>query len=146
MRTRPRTRAGYTLVEVMVVLAILGVMAAAAVPALGVWLDRDPTPAEAVAGLLRDARARALHAARPVTVTLGPAGEWVAVSENTPLAEGRLTLNDAAISGPPGSPQIRVRFGPSGGADGGPVVVLRGERSAVVRADRWTGEVTIDGP
>ncbi len=148
-----RTRPGFTLVELAVVLAILGVMAAAAVPALGVWLDREPTPAEALAKLLRDARAHALETARPVTVTLNPgSGAWLLETEEGPARHGRLALGDAEVSSHrgPDNPRVVVRFAPTGGADSDPILVQQGRegsmRRVVIRANRWTGEVLIHEP
>lgn len=134
---------GYTLAELLVVLAILGIMAAAAVPALGVWLNGEPTAEEAVADLLRDARAVALETARPVTLTLDPAtGGWLLEREPDEPVEGRLELGEAELLNT--NPRVVVRFGPTGGAEGGPIQVRREDWLIVVRADRWTGEVSIE--
>jgi prepilin-type N-terminal cleavage/methylation domain-containing protein len=68
-------RAGFTLVELMVVLAVLGVMAGVAGLAARSLERTDPAAerAAAVAG----ARRRALETRRPVTLSI-PAGEGVA--------------------------------------------------------------------
>jgi general secretion pathway protein H len=69
-----RTRAGLTLVEVLVVLAVIGVVAAMLV--LGVRTDGDPARVEAnrFADRLRLAADEALIAGRPVTLAMDPKG------------------------------------------------------------------------
>lgn len=135
---------GFALVELLVALAILAVMAGAAVPALAVWLNRDPTAAAEVAGLLRGARAEALATARPVTLSIHAiSGRWVSEREGRLAEEGLLRLRDGAIEAPDGP--LRLRFAPTGGVDGGVVSIREGDRLVVVRADRWTGEVSLDG-
>ncbi|MBX9574928.1 MAG: GspH/FimT family pseudopilin [Caulobacteraceae bacterium] len=71
---RRRTRAGLTLVEVLVVLAVIGVVAAMVV--LGVRTDGDPARVEAnrFADRLRLAADEALIAGRPVTLAMDPRG------------------------------------------------------------------------
>jgi len=71
---RRRTRAGLTLVEVLVVLAVVGVVAAMVV--LGVRTDGDPARVEAnrFADRLRLAADEALIAGRPVTLAMDPRG------------------------------------------------------------------------
>lgn len=135
---------GYTLVEMMVVVVILAVMAGAAVPALGVWLDRKPHGVDAVAGLMRDVRARALADGRPVLLNIDPrTSRWLLEEGASDSLEGTLQLRGAELSAD--GERIVIRFSPTGGAEGGAVVVREHGRVATVRADRWTGEVTIDG-
>lgn len=137
-------RRGYTLVELVVVLAIMAVMTAASVPALGVWLDREPTGAEAVARLLREARERALDEARSVIVSVDPqTGQWSLDDGRKEAVTGVLRLGDADLAA--ADQRIVIRFAPTGGAQGEDVVVSRRGAIAVVRADPWTGEVRIDG-
>lgn len=71
---RRRTRAGLTLVEVLVVLAVIGVVTAMVV--LGVRTDGDPARVEAnrFADRLRLAADEALIAGRPVTLAMDPRG------------------------------------------------------------------------
>ncbi|MEJ2218707.1 MAG: prepilin-type N-terminal cleavage/methylation domain-containing protein [Gemmatimonadota bacterium] len=135
---------GYTLVEMLVVLAILGIMAGAAVPAVGVWLDRTPSPAEEVAALIRNARALALETGCPVTLTWDPqSGRWLIEAGDAAPVEGAVALRGATVMTP--LRRVVVQFAPTGGADVGPVQVRWNDRLDVVRADRWTGKVTLDG-
>ena len=63
---RGKARAGFTLVELLVVLAILGVMAGVVGLAARRLDDTDPAAARSAA--IADARRRALETRRPVTV------------------------------------------------------------------------------
>jgi len=135
---------GYTLIEMMVVLAILAVMAGAAVPALGVWLDRKPRGVDAVAELMRDVRARALAEARPVVLNIDSrTGRWLLEDGASDSVEGELRLSGAELS--TDGERIVIRFSPTGGSEGGKVVVREQGRLDTVRADQWMGEVRIDG-
>lgn len=136
---------GYTLTELLVVLTILGVMAAAAVPALGVWVDYEPTAAERVAVLFRDSRSSALRMARPVRLILDDAtGRWLLMRPDSVLAEGTLDLGRAVLFA--GHSPVVVAFRPTGGAVGGTVSIRQGDDVTVVRVDPWTGEVSVEAP
>jgi prepilin-type N-terminal cleavage/methylation domain-containing protein len=62
-------QAGFTLVELMVVLVVLGIMAGVAGLAVRSLNDTDPAGQRAAA--IADARRRALDTRRPVPLTLG---------------------------------------------------------------------------
>jgi prepilin-type N-terminal cleavage/methylation domain-containing protein len=85
-RMRPRT--GFTLVELMVVLAILGVMAGVAGLAARSLDDTDPAAERAAA--IADARRRALATRRPVRLELA-AGDTVRLL----LAHGSVRADSA---------------------------------------------------
>ncbi|HUG39512.1 MAG TPA: GspH/FimT family pseudopilin [Longimicrobiales bacterium] len=138
-------RGGYTLTELMVVIAIMGLVAAGATPALGVWLDASPRPAEEVASLLRSARAEALRTGVPVMLTMDPTtGVWALESPDSVVKRGLLRVSSMAAA--PGGERVIMRFGPSGGAVGGGIPVLERGRVVRVTADRWTGEVSFYAP
>jgi prepilin-type N-terminal cleavage/methylation domain-containing protein len=69
-----RNAQGFTLLEVMTVVAILGILATFAFPSVRHTLDRQQAKASAtqVAGLLNDARARALAEGTPYLVYFNP--------------------------------------------------------------------------
>lgn len=135
---------GFALVELLVALAVLAVMAGAAVPALGVWLDREPGPAEEVVALLRSARAEALTTGRPVALAIDAGtGRWLSERDGRLPVEGRLRLGEATVEGPD---RLRLRLAPTGGVAGGVIAIRESGAIRVVRADPWTGEVTLHVP
>ena len=76
-------RRGFTLVELVVVLAVVSLVAAFAVPALAGRFTRRPLPdtARAFAGLVTEARVRAASAGRPVAVVWLPRSRRFTVVE-----------------------------------------------------------------
>ena len=136
-------RAGFTLVEVAVVLAILAVVAAAAAPALTGLRARDATTAAAdeVARVLRRARATALEQGAPVVVVIDPESGryWVdreEGEERRPLAEGVLPLETVRLVA--ATSRVYFRFEP-GGAIGGEPLEVRGARTLRIDVERWKG-------
>lgn len=74
---------GVTLVELVIVLAILGLLSGLTAPRVGEWLDdwRLRAAAERIAQTLRAARSRALYEQRPVMVELLPRELKVRISQ-----------------------------------------------------------------
>lgn len=134
---------GFVLIELMVALAVMAVMAAAAVPAIGVWVDREGSAADDLAALVRAARTEALQSARPITLTVEPDGTWTLEREGRAVFEGRLTLDEAALED---GAALRLRFTATGRTDRREISIRRAEVIHIVRVDRWTGEVAIDAP
>lgn len=91
-------RSGFTLVEVLVVLVLMGLAAALVAPAL--FPSRESAPA-GVAALVGAARDAAVRRGEVVYLRIGPSGEWrvegAASAAQGDLAGGRL----AGFSGPP---------------------------------------------
>jgi prepilin-type N-terminal cleavage/methylation domain-containing protein len=93
-------RAGFTLVELMVVLAILGVMAGVA--GLAARSVDTTDPASARASLIADARRRALETRRPVAISVdvdGSARRVLALPDGSVRADSALGLD--ALTGRP---------------------------------------------
>lgn len=143
-------RGGFTLAEVIVVLAILGITAAAVVPAFTRVVDDDPVTAAArsLERILLDARATALTRAVPVRVAVVPeTGHYWVYEEGggagVTLDSGWVTLARglrlwSAAARP------TMRFSPLGVADGDSLLVLGASGARALVITRWTGAVRAD--
>lgn len=143
MTLASRRRAGFTLVEILVVIAILGSVAAISVPAFrdSVKPDglRDGTAQ--VVRVLERARMTARTAGHPVTVTFDAAAGRFWVDE--PALTGRIDLaSDATLWS--SQPRPRVRFEPAGPAAADDIGVRVDGRASRVSVDALTGEITGD--
>ena len=142
---RPTAHPGRTLAEMLVVLALLGVMAAVVAPALPAARD-DRGAARAARSLLvrlQAARTTAARRALVVTVVLDPATGrlWEAAGAGAPLAASPSpeSLPDDAVAIVAAGPRARWTFLPAGGAFGDDVLVRDGRDAFVVSVDPWTG-------
>jgi prepilin-type N-terminal cleavage/methylation domain-containing protein len=144
---RRRVPAGLTLVELLVVLVLLGVMAAAVVPAL----DRGArtgsgVAVQAVEAVLAASREVAVARGAMVTVTIDvETGTWVVTASAHPadpgdtVRTGRLPLGDQArIENPPGG-HASFTFDPLGRARGPDLVIGEPGSRHELRIDPWTG-------
>lgn len=73
LRRKPR---GFTLVELMIAVAVLGIMLMLAVPAMGTWLGNAAirTNAEAISNAIQFARTEAIRRNASVSITIDSAG------------------------------------------------------------------------
>ena len=133
--------AGFTLVEVIVVLLILSISAAAVVPAVARRSDEMGTAIDRVTGLVSDARRLAVSRAIRVQLTLQPDGQFrIRQLDGDTLA----TLSQGKVALPPGvsldtDRMLIVTFGPDGGAQGDSIPLRTGGRTRRLALDRWTG-------
>jgi len=124
---RPRGRAGHTLVEALVALALLGTLAAAALPAMGV-LDRLALSRAAALAerCLSGTRLRAAAHRRDLRVRLS--GTTLVVVDTSGAVIGRTRLDGQGI-GRIDSARIRprqIRYNPRGHGSAGNITLYRG--------------------
>jgi type II secretion system protein H len=142
-------RGGFTLVEVIIVLAIMGIIGAVTAPSLARLGRQDELTASAgeVARVLRSARMAALERAVPVSVIIEPAARKYLVKTETD--DGQLTLAEGTMPLPPGvtltseRPRVRFAFTRLGSASPDSLTVTGDGGAAVVGVKRWSGEVYV---
>jgi prepilin-type N-terminal cleavage/methylation domain-containing protein len=158
-----RTRAGFTLVEVFVVLIILGAMAAVAAPAFRTPpVEDDLTYAtHEIEDLLKVARDSAVHGSAPVTLIVdsATARAWlvgtfrdadVGGSESADIHASDLLAGlelGSPIALPAGvrvqltKTRARFTFGPSGAAYADSIELRSVMGNRLITVDPWTGNV-----
>lgn len=104
---------GFTIVEVLITIMVLGILIAVAAPTFGEWLQNQQLRAAADAALngLQVGRAEAIRRNGPVQVAFAPGGSGWTVSEITGGAVGA-TLQTR--SGAEGSPNATLSATPGG--------------------------------
>lgn len=141
-----RERRGFTLLELMVVLILLAITAAASVPAFLATEQRDPEQIAAtqVAALLIRARDAARESGATATLVLSPADGrfWITTRDST--AAGIVTLVEPARIIAPSMDRTTCQFASSGPATPC-VVTVHGTRDVTVRVDEWSGDIRVDG-
>lgn len=151
-RARARADAGFTLVEVVTVVLVLGIVAAVAVPALRPPRERSAgAAAEALRQVYAEARSAAATRGVPVLVVLETATDSFAVftepegGRRAVLRAGQLPLPpDGSIEGGRRG-RAHARFTPLGRARADAVTLVHGEARHRVTVDAWTGG-TFDAP
>ena len=145
-----RRGAGYTLIELVLVVAVLAVASLVAAPAVGRAVDgmRVRTEVAGVASLLRWARQEAVTRGQAREVTLDAEGQALLVrrpgGEAAERVEKRRPLSSLVHVVPaPGSVQPPITFTPRGRSSGGTVrLETVGPRVYLVTVDALTGRVT----
>ncbi len=137
---------GFTLTEVVVVLALLGIVAAAGVPALRSLAPEDEVTAGAheLLRLLRTARTIALREGVPVVLQIDLARRRYLVETESgdaveAVAQGPVPLPPGIGLSSSGS-TMRITFDRLGTAEPDSMTVTSDQGSAMVAVDRWTGE------
>ncbi len=134
---RPERAAGFTLLEILIVLAILAFAVALAVPYLGRQTSRASLAAAAqeVRAALLGARSDAIAGDREVTFSGDFGGYRVnGVRHAFPASPGiRVEVRDGA----------RISFFPSGGASGGRLVLRDATRSVAIDIEALTGRAIL---
>lgn len=146
MLTR-RRRLGFTLIELVVVLMIVGIAGAMVVPAFAGRRDAE-TAASELAAIYRAAREAAADRAVVVTVTVDlRSGRYEVVTDPAEraaaqtLRTGTLRMSAGVRLGDAGAGWAVTSFDPFGRARGRSVLVRDGEELYEVSADPWTANV-----
>ena len=149
---RPRrcVRAGFTLVEMIVVLAILGVVAGVSVPAIRDLRAADPLAqaTSETARLLARTRQTAVERAAAMRITLDPVSRRYRVrtlagdAASDSVTADSLSLPDGVMFDK-GAGRLTLSFAATGEARGDTIILRWQDRVATVAVDPWTGDAHV---
>ena len=146
---RRTMRTGFTLVEMIVVLAILGVVAGVSVPALRDRRASDPLEqgASEVTTLLARARQTAVERAAAMRVSLDPVTRRYTVratgivdAASDSVSVDSLALPDGVTMDDAAGRRLVVTFVPTGEARGDTLTLRWHGRATAIVVDQWTGD------
>lgn len=146
MKTSMVVRAGFTLVEMLVVIVILAIVSAVTVPALRSTPDDDlTTSANALTTLMQRSRQTAVERGQSVTLVVDAenARYWATIERtgipDSVVSYGPVELASGATLTADDS-RSRYVFAPTGAASGSPLTVRLDSRAAVITVNQWTGD------
>ncbi len=150
-------RAGFSMVELMVVIGAMGVLLALSVPAIRGWLRsmRLSGEANSMAMMMRAARSVAINRNTDVVFVFDQTdGEYFYVvdadgdgaADDNEVQSGTHTLTDGVSIGAFTTPQQWITFTPRGStSDGGTITVQNhSENTRTIRVYSGTGNVTVE--
>jgi general secretion pathway protein H len=146
MGRRPEVEAGFTLLELVVALAVVGLALAVVTPAIGRGTDglRARSQVASFAATLRHARERAISTQRPRRVVVDGSGHRVSVVTPAGGPDEREVIETRALSSRLAIEPLdasEVLFDARGGASGGDFKLTSGSIVYRVTVDRLTGRV-----
>lgn len=140
--TRPAACAGFTLIELAVVLAIIAVVTAVSVPALRLPENDVPSPEGAVREVVRSARAEALRRGETMELIIDLTSDryWLFSDKTREVASGRFGFGGAARWAH-AEPRLVLRLTRAGAIDAdGPLNLRHADgRVESMTWSRWSG-------
>jgi general secretion pathway protein H len=140
-----RSAGGFTLLELIVVLAILAVVVALVTPSIGRGTEAVRTRAEVAgfAAMLRHARERAIVSGKPQAIVVDPTNQRISRRSGGPdgdIRESRPIPEHMTVEATP-PPALVVQFDARGSSSGGDFRVRSGNITYRVTIDALTGRV-----
>ena len=147
--TPDTSQGGFTLIELVVVIALLALVAAIAVPSAGRLIDlSSPSDdVERLAAALRQARMAAIVEGRPRHVFIDPAHRKWRHGKDVRTFDSIASITTAVPPvGRRANGMSSIVLLPDGSATGGRIALGDGHRRRIVTIDWLTGNVAIAGP